>query len=90
MINQIPDKRKTRAHVCPLDDATSGELAVYCLQHILKVNWPELSEDYGKMFDHKAEEVTSQSLLRGAIRGEKGAGKMMALWRGYYEKGRRE
>ena len=90
LINQIPDKRRTRAHVCPLDVATRGELAVYCLQHILKVNWPELSEDYSMLFDRKDEGVTSQSLLRGAIRSKKGAQKMMALWRGYYEKGRRE
>ena len=90
LINQIPDRGKTRAHVCPLDNATRGELAVYCLQHILKVNWPELSEDYSKMFDRKAEEVTSQSLLRGAIKNEEGAEKMMALWRDYYKNGRRE
>ncbi len=90
LINQIPDKRKTRAHVCPLDNATRGELAVYCLQRILKVNWPELSEDYSRLFDRKPEGVTSQSLLRGAISGKKGAQKMMSLWRGYFENGRRE
>jgi hypothetical protein len=90
LINQITDKRKTRAHVCPLDNATRGELAVYCLQHLLKKNWPELSEDYSKLFERKAENVTSQSLLRGAIRSNKGAQKMMALWRDYYKNGKQE
>lgn len=89
LINQIPDKGRTHAHVCPLDEATRGELAVYCLQHILKVNWPELSADYRGLFEPKRENVTSQSLLRGAIRSKQGAQKMMGLWRDYYKNGKR-
>ena len=43
LINQLPDKTTTQIHTCPDKNATKGELALYCLQGISKVNVDELS-----------------------------------------------
>lgn len=81
LIKQIPDKRKTEAHVCPFYVATRGELAVYCLQHIAKKNWHELNEDYARQWAALPEDVTHQDLLRRIIKSKRGAKEMMKLWR---------
>jgi hypothetical protein len=39
LINQLPDKTTTQIHTCPFENATKGELALYCLQGISKVNF---------------------------------------------------
>ncbi len=45
LIQQLKDKSKTQTHTCPYDVATKGELAIYCLQGILKTNFFELSKE---------------------------------------------
>lgn len=45
LIAQLKDKTKTQTHTCPYDVATKGELAIYCLQGILKTNFYELSNE---------------------------------------------
>jgi hypothetical protein len=39
LIGRIDSKKATKTHVCPHGLATEGELAVYALQHLLRVNW---------------------------------------------------
>jgi hypothetical protein len=41
LINQLSDKTTTQIHTCPYENATKGELALYCLQGISKVNFDE-------------------------------------------------
>jgi hypothetical protein len=85
LIKQLPDRAQTNVHVCPLDKAQKGELAVYCLQHILKVNWHDLQETYKTRYDNiNYEYSNSQALLRQIIRSKKGAQQMMKLWTDYY------
>jgi hypothetical protein len=43
LINQLPDKTTTQIHTCPNENATKGELALYCLQGISKINFDEFS-----------------------------------------------
>jgi hypothetical protein len=84
LIKQIPDRSRTHAHVCPLNDATKGELAIYCLQHVLRVNWFALKEDYKRRLDNINYEVSSsQDLLRSIIKTKRGAQEMMRLWAAY-------
>ena len=45
LIEQLKDKTKTQTHTCPYDVATKGELAIYCLQGILKSNFYDLSNE---------------------------------------------
>jgi hypothetical protein len=86
LIKQLPNRAQTNVHVCPLDTAQKGELAVYCLQHILKVNWYDLQETYKRRYDNiNYEYSNSQALLRQIIRSKKGAQEMMKLWTEYYE-----
>ena len=43
LIKQLPDKTETQIHTCPYEGATKGELALYYLQGISKINFYELS-----------------------------------------------
>ena len=43
LIKQLSDKAESQIHTCPYDDATKGELALYCLQGISKINFYELA-----------------------------------------------
>lgn len=51
LINQISDVKPSKVHACPYNIALRGELAIYCLQHILKINWYEI-EDYKKRYEN--------------------------------------
>lgn len=86
LINQIPVRAKTHAHICPFDSAWKGELAIYCLQHILKINWYELDGEYRRRLDSlNIDYSTRQSLLRSIIRSKRGAKEMMRRWMERYE-----
>ena len=85
LVKQIPDKSKTNLHVDPFQPPTRGEAAVYALQHILKVNWYELKEDYRVRYDKAGYPFTHQALLQQIIKTKGGAKEMQALWMGYYE-----
>jgi hypothetical protein len=86
LLAQIPDRALTHAHVCPQSRMTKGEMAVYCLQHMLKVNWYELKEEYAARYHYMYEHdiIESQYLLKGILRSRNGARAMQALWSEYY------
>jgi hypothetical protein len=46
LIGQIPDTAKTRIHTCPYQLASKGEIAIYCLQNIYKINFYDLTPQY--------------------------------------------
>lgn len=87
LVGQIPDKSRAAAHVDPFDIARKGELAVYCLQHIMKVNWYELKDEYRARLDRAVARDPGEfqgALLR--IIGDKRESKeMMGLWVRRYE-----
>lgn len=88
LISQIPNKAKTNVHIDPFGHATKGELAVYCLQYILKVNWYELKTNYKVRFDRIDYAYRSdQDLLQRIIGTKKGAQQMMDLWQKLYQQG---
>jgi hypothetical protein len=45
LIERIGSQESTNIHVCPFQNATEGEMAVYTLQHFLKTNWIEMSSN---------------------------------------------
>lgn len=51
LLTQLSDTTKTKVHVCPFFVATKGELAIYCLQRIYKINWFDLDTKYSKYTD---------------------------------------
>jgi hypothetical protein len=86
LISQISNKAQTNVHIDPFGAATKGELAVYCLQYILKVNWYELKKEYQTRFDKiDYEYTTDQDLLQKIIGTKRGAQEMMDLWQKVYE-----
>ena len=87
LIRQIPDKSRTRAHVDPLGMALKGEVAVYCLQHIMGVNWYELKADYKTRLDQAVarDPGQHQAVLQRIVRSKRGSKEMMGLWARYYE-----
>jgi len=87
LIRQMPDHASSFAHVDPFQPATRGELAVYCLQHIMKVNWYELKPEYKAMCE-KVElrgYGSYQAELRSIIHNRRGAKEMKELWLRKYE-----
>lgn len=91
LISQIPNRRKTHVHIDPFDMATKGELAVYCLQFILKRNWDELKEDYKARLDaiKDGDDIgywNPQAVLRRIIGTRRGAAEIMSLWKQLYER----
>lgn len=82
LIRQIPDTSPARVHACPLARTSKGELAIYCLQLMLKQNWFELKDEYQSRFDQLPySNKTDQDLLTEIIGTKKGATEMMNLWR---------
>ena len=90
LLERVPSKKRTKAHVCPFDDATEGELAVYSLQHILKRNWYELNDEYKSLYANRPEdkEIYGQDLLRGIIQNKNKVREMIDEWKMRYEESR--
>jgi hypothetical protein len=86
LIRQIPDRAPTHAHVCPQAMMTKGEMAIYCLQYMLKVNWYDLKEEYAVRYQYmyKTDVMESQYLLKRILRSRSGAREMQKLWTEYY------
>ena len=42
LLAQFSDTSHTQIHTCPFENATVGELAVYSLQNLYRVNWFDL------------------------------------------------
>lgn len=87
LIRQIPDKARASAHVDPFDVALKGELAVYCLQHVMKANWYELKGEYRTRLDRAVARDPGefQGALLRIIRNKKESEEMMGLWARRYE-----
>jgi hypothetical protein len=87
LVRQISDRSPSPVHVDPYQPATKGELAVYCLQHITKVNWYELKPEYKAMCE-KVElrgYGSYQAELRAIIHNKRRAKEMKELWLRKYE-----
>lgn len=83
----MPDKAKTQIHTCPHDDATKGELALYCLQGISNINFYELSptialseKEVGKKYRNE------QAWIWHIQSSKKELEDLQKLWREYFEK----
>jgi hypothetical protein len=49
LIGQIRNTAKTKTHTCPFQNSNKGELAIYCLQNIYKVNFFDLTVPYSEI-----------------------------------------
>jgi|GEM_PF-4887693 len=52
-------------------------MAVYCLQHLLKINWYELKEDYKKQVESNS---NSQEILRRILKNKVHLKELQGLW----------
>lgn len=68
LVDKFASKKSTNLHVCPFRNAAEGELAVYCLQYSLGVNWYELDKQFEKFADT---EDNRQDVLRKQLQSLK-------------------
>lgn len=75
LILKLDDTTTTKIHTCPFSGASTGEMAVYCLQHIHQKNWvdfPEFKEYKNKETTGPADQaqVWLQNILNDDIQRE--------------------
>jgi|GEM_PF-2952183 len=95
LLSKIKNTRKTAVHVCPHENALEGELAVYCLQHINKINRDKLDHNpiYEKYVSGKQnypagqinndEDISRQKKLQLIITSPKRLRKFLLNWEIY-------
>ncbi len=82
LIQQIPDRKTTQVHTCPYDNATKGELALYCLQGIFKKNFYELSPQLDSTHQHILKKYPYEQLwIWDMQRSENQCVVLQGLWR---------
>jgi hypothetical protein len=91
LVQQLSDTARTKTHVCPFVNATRGELAIYCLQRLYRVNWYSLSDDVlfkdGAGYqDENDDFVTGQTQLLKVLSTEAGVKLLGEKWRGEINK----
>jgi hypothetical protein len=74
LIHQLPDKTTTQIHTCPYENVTKGELALYCLQGISKVNF-----DHFLGFESK-KNVRSQKEIWRIQKSDEQIKKLQKVW----------
>lgn len=85
LLDKFDDISGTKVHTCPFMEATSGEVAVYTLQHVLKVNWFDLDPEYFKLMGQEiTTDKNSQIWLERVLQNEKNLEKLKGLFNKYY------
>lgn len=82
LITKLSDTTKTKIHTCPFFGTTTGEMAVYSLQHIHNKNWFDFSE----FIEYKNKESKSaieqpQVWLQNILKNEKSREKLAKLFK---------
>ncbi|WP_146106244.1 hypothetical protein [Aureicoccus marinus] len=87
LISQFSDTTKTKVHTCPFFIATNGEMAVYAIQKITKVNWYDF-EDFNSYKDKKTTGSMDQPQmwLRSILTDHRKRKKLIGYYRAYYYK----
>ncbi len=84
LINELSNNKLSKVHTCPYFVATKGELATYCLQHVLKVNWYDLDKSYEEYHNGKLKPkedfYSLQEVLQKLLANKKEFQKMKYLW----------
>ncbi|MEM1219410.1 MAG: hypothetical protein AAGH79_10875 [Bacteroidota bacterium] len=57
LVAQLSDTTTTTIHTCPFFSASAGELAVYCLQKVYRINW----YDFESFQTYNGREITSSN-----------------------------
>ena len=87
LIKQLPDKVESKIHTCPFKDATKGELALYCLQGISKINFYELSPAFALKEKEVGKKYRSeQAWIWHIQRSKKELVDLQKLWIEHFEK----
>ena len=86
-ITKPSDTTKTKIHTCPFFVATTGEMAVYSLQHIHKKNWFDFSEfkEY-KDKEYKSATEQPQMWLQNILKSETDRKKLAELYKNELKK----
>lgn len=85
LINQLSDTSLSSVHISPYFNATKGELAVYCLQRIYKVNWYDLNPKYsaikdGSFMKEDDKFYSVQNELQNELKSKKGLELLIKEW----------
>ena len=81
LIAQLSDTTTTRIHTCPFFNASVGEIAVYGLQNLYRVNW----YDFKEFEKYKSKEVLSakeneQAWLQAILEDEGNRKTLISCW----------
>ena len=71
MLELFDSKEETAVHVCPFANATKGELAVYTVQHLLRVNWRDYDGNNAVIIIAAKDRTNRQAALRRVLADEK-------------------
>ena len=87
LITKLSDTTKTKVHTCPFFGATNGEMAVYSLQHIHKINWFDFSE-FSEYKDKEYKNATEQPQmwLQNILKNEIDRKKLAELYKNELKK----
>jgi len=84
LISKLHDTTQTKTHTCPFFLANKGELATYCLQHILKMNWYDLDKSYQKYVNGELEPMKDyyslQQVLQSLLKDKKELNNLTRYW----------
>lgn len=86
LLTQLSDTSQSSIHICPYFNATKGELAVYCLQRIYKVNWYDLNLKYkhiqdGSFVKDDGNFYSTQNELQKELKNKKGLDLLISEWK---------
>ncbi|RBA28664.1 hypothetical protein [Flavobacterium tibetense] len=83
LINKISDDTtKTNIHTCPFFTAMEGEIAVYGLQRLLKINWYDFNE-FNEFQNRQSESSTEnhQAWLQNILKNKKKREILINCWK---------
>ena len=63
LANKFGSKALTNIHVCPFENATEGELAVFVSEYIIESNWFDCSSSYKTLYGWSKKEFTQLTRL---------------------------
>jgi hypothetical protein len=81
LLQKLADTSTTKIHTCPFSMATSGEVAVYCLQRMYLINWYDFQgfEEY-EYRDSEGSKENKQLWLQAILRDDKKRVTLSECW----------
>jgi hypothetical protein len=80
LINRMGDTTDTNLHTCPFYSTKQGEIAVYSLQFIFKINWYDFSIEYLELIENSDDSISVQEILWEILSTDDKLKKLKGYW----------